>query len=151
MATMRSSLVCVALVSLLARAAAADQTDAQSSGKKSVHAFLATGNGSKRTTTFSADAPAVFVFWKSQGLTVGDTIGAIWIAEELGSGSKESEIRRADFKVYKPADTEGTFSLSRPSGRIWPVGKYRVELYINGGIAEVVKFTIKPGVTIETH
>jgi hypothetical protein len=147
---MRSGLVCVAIVSLLIWTTA-HQTGAQVAGTRSVRAFLATGKGSQRATTFSADAPRIFVFWKGEGLGVGDTIRAIWIAEDVGSGSKETEIRRADFKVYKPEDEQGAFSLSRPAGRVWPVGKYRVELNVNGAIAEVVKFTIKPGVTIEVQ
>jgi hypothetical protein len=147
----RSGLVSAAIVWLLAWFTA-HQTHAQPSGKKSVHAFLAAEKGGKGTTTFSADVPVIYVFWKGEGFQVGDTIRTIWIAEDVGEASpKETEIRRADLKVYKQEDEQGAFSLSRPAGRVWPFGKYRVELYINGGIAEVVKFTIKPGVTIETH
>lgn len=92
----------------------------------------------------------IYVFWKGQGFGVGDTIRAVWIAEDVGAGSKETEIRRADYKVFKQTE-EGAFSLGRPAGRAWPIGKYRVEFYINGSIAEVVKFTVKQGVTIETN
>jgi len=94
----------------------------------------------------------IYVFWKGEGLAIGDTVRAIWIAENVGAASpKDTEIRRADFIVYKREDEQGAFSLSRPGNRIWPVGKYRVDLYLNGEIAEVVKFTITPGVTIETQ
>jgi hypothetical protein len=149
MPAMRSGLVWVAIFSLLA-GATADQTDPQSGDKKSVRAFLATGKGGKRTTTFSADEQMIYVFWKGEGFQVGDTVRCIWVAEDVGAGSKETEIRRADYKVYKQTE-EGGFSLGRPAGRAFPVGKYRVELSINGAIAEVVKFTVKPGVTIEVH
>ncbi len=94
----------------------------------------------------------IWVFWKGEGLAIGDTVRAIWIAEDIGAASpKDTEIRRADLKVATPEDEQGAFSLSRPGNRTWPVGKYRVDLYLNGGIAEVVKFTINSGVTIETH
>ena len=145
----RLGLVCVALGWLAIRVCA-DQTGVESLGKKSVHAFLAARKGGKGTTTFSADVQEIYVVWKGEGFQVGDTIQVTWIAEDVGAGSKESEIRRANYKVYKETE-EGVFSLGRPPGRTWPVGKYRVELYINGSIAEVVKFTIKPGVTIETN
>ena len=151
MSMTRSVLICVALVSLLSWTVAS-QTSAQSSGKKSLHAFLAAGKGSKRTTTFSADTPVVFVFWKGEGLALVDSVGAIWIAEDVGKASaKDTEIRQGDLKIYKPEDVQGAFSLTRPAGKTWPVGKYRVELFINGSIAEVAKFTITPGVTIETQ
>ena len=147
----RSLLICIALVPFL-NWTAAPQTSAESSGKKSLHAFLAAGKGSKRTTTFSADTPVIFVFWKGEGLVVGDLVGAIWIAEDVGKASaKDTEIRQGDLKVYKPEDEHGAFFLTRPVGKAWPVGKYRIELFINGSIAEIAKFTITPGVTIETH
>lgn len=146
----RSRLVCVAIVSLLV-GIVAPEAGAQPVAK-SVHAFLGAEKGSKRTTTFTADAPVIWVFWKGEGLALGDTVRAIWIAEDIGAASpKDTEIRRADLKVNKQEDEEGAFSLSRPGNRSWPVGKYRVDLYLNGGIAEVVKFTINSGVTIETH
>jgi hypothetical protein len=149
--TMRSGLFWLAIFSVLA-GTPTHQAGGQSSVTKSLHAFLAVREGSKRTTTFSADAPAIYVFWKGEGLAIGDTVRAIWIAEDVGAASpKDTEIRRADLKVYKQEDEHGAFSLSRPRNRAWPVGKYRVELYLNGGIAEVAKFTINPGVTIETH
>ena len=149
MPMMRSGLVWVAIFSVLA-GTLAHQTAAQTSGKKSLHAFLAAKKGGKRTTAFSADVPEINVFWKGEGFDVGDAVGCIWVAEDVGAGSKETEIRRADYKVYKQTE-QGGFSLGRPAGRAFPVGKYRVELSINGAIAEVVKFTVKPGVTIEVH
>jgi hypothetical protein len=151
MSRIRSDLVFVAIVSLLSWTTA-HQIGAQSSGRKSLHAFLATGKGGTRTTTFSADVPVIYVFWKGAGLRVGDTVSAIWLAEDVGNLSpKDTEIRRAELRVYKPEDEQSAFSLSRPVSNTWPIGKYRVELFINGSIAEVAKFTIKPGVTIETR
>ena len=151
MSTTRSGLICVAIVSLLSWTASA-QTGAQSSVKKSLHAFVAAGKGSKPTTTFSSDAPVIFVFWKGEGLAVGDLVGAIWFAEDVGKASaKDTEIRRGDLKVYKQEDEQGAFFLIRPVGKTWPVGRYRVELFINGSIAEIAKFTVTPGVTIETR
>ena len=147
---MRSGLASLTIILLLAWFSSQDSA-AQSSGKKSLQAFLAVAKGSKRTTTFSADAPAICAFWEGDGLEVGDTIGAIWIAEDIGGANpKDAEIRRAVYRIFKQEQV-GEFAFSRPGGKTWPVGKYRVELYINGGIADTVKFTITPGVTIETH
>ncbi|HST29979.1 MAG TPA: hypothetical protein VLK27_03995 [Chthoniobacterales bacterium] len=147
---MRSAFVSLAVVFLLAWLGSYPAA-AQSSGEKSLHAFLAPAKGAKRTTTFSTDAPVIYAFWEGKGLDAGDAIQVIWIAEDIGDiGRKNTEIRRADFRIYKPEQV-GAFSLSRPGAKVWPIGQYRVEIYINGGIAEVVKFTITPGVTIETH
>jgi hypothetical protein len=147
---MRSALSVVAIIIVLICASALDAV-AQSSGKKSLHIFLAAGKEGKPTTTFSSDVPDIYAFWKGEALAVGDKIEVVWIAEDIGDAApKETKILEGNVKVYKP-DDEGAFSLSRPRGRVWPVGKYRVDLYINGTIAELMKFTIIPGVTIEVH
>lgn len=146
----RADLVCCAAIVSLLSCVATHQIGAQLPGPKSLHAFLAAKKGGKRTTTFSADVPVIYLVWTGRGFDVGDTVRGVWIAEDVGTGPKEAEIRRADFKVFK-TDEVGVFTLGRPPGKTWPVGKYRVDLYINGAIAEVAKFTIQPGVTIETN
>ena len=122
---------------------------AQSTGKRSLRVFLAAGEDRKSTTAFSSDVPRIYAFWKGEGLAVGDKIKSVWIAEDIGdAGPKETKILEGGANVYK-SDEEGAFSLSRPAYKVWPLGRYRVEIYINGGLADLVKFSIKPGVTIE--
>ena len=125
---------------------------AQSHGVKTLHVFLATQKGGKAVTTFSADVPTIYAFWKGESLNIGDAIRVLWIAEDVGegAGAKETEIRSAQAKIYK-SDADGSFTLSRPEGKNWPVGKYRVQFYVNGSMAEVLKFTIKAGATVEVH
>ena len=145
---MRPALLLVAIIFVLVCANAVEAV-AQSSGKKSIHAYLAVGEDKKATTKFSSDVSRIYAFWKGEALEVGDKIQAVWIAEDLGDAApKESRILEGNIKVFK-RDEHGAFSLSRPRDRIWPVGKYRVEIHINGTLAELVKFTITPGVTIE--
>ncbi len=139
-----------AFLFLLGYASAAESI-AQTGGKKSLQVFLAVDKDRKPTTTFSSDVPGIYAFWKGEALELGDKIQSVWIAEDIGDAApKETKILEGEAKVYKP-DEDGAFSLSRPGGKIWPVGKYRVELYINGGLANVAKFTITTGVTIEVH
>lgn len=147
---MRPALLSIAIILVLVCANAVE-TVAQASGKKSLHVFLALSKESKPATTFSSDVPTINAFWKGEALEVDDKIEAVWIAEDIGDAApKESKILAGEVKAYK-ADDEGAFSLSRPRGRIWPVGMYRVEIRINGSLAQLVKFTITPGVTIEVH
>jgi hypothetical protein len=147
---MRPASLFAAIIFVLGCAGAREAV-AQSTGKKTLHAFLAVGKESKPTTSFSSDVSSIYAFWKGEELEAGDKIQAIWIAEDIGAAApKESKILEGDAKVYK-ADEDGAFSLSRPGGRIWPLGKYRVELYINSNLAELLKFTITSGVTIEMH
>jgi hypothetical protein len=144
---MRPTLLLAAIAFFLLCAGAVEAV-AQSTGRKSVHAYLAVGEDKKARTTFSSDVSRIYAFWKGEALEVGDKIQAVWIAEDVGDAPKESRILEANVNVFK-RDEHGAFSISRPRDRIWPVGKYRVEIHINGSLAELVKFTIKPGVTVE--
>ena len=147
---MRSTLPHLAIVFLLVCVTATEAV-AQSSSRKSIHAFVAADEQRKPRTQFSPDIAKIYVFWKVQALDVGDKIQATWIAEDVGESSpKDTVIRQADIKVFK-SDDEGSIFLARPTGQTWPVGQYRVEFSINGSIAEVVKFTIIPGAKIELH
>jgi hypothetical protein len=147
---MRPAFLFAAITLILVCAGAADAL-AQSSGKKVIHAFTALEKNRKPTTTFSSDALRIYAFWKGESLAVGDKIQSVWIAEDIGDAApKDSKILEGETKVFK-SDDEGSFSLSRPRGGVWPVGKYRVEIYVNEGLADLVKFTITPGVKIETH
>jgi hypothetical protein len=147
---MRSTLPYLAIVFLLVWVTGTEGV-AQSSGRKAIHAFVAADQQRKPRTRFSSDVPRIYACWKGQSLAVGDKIHAVWIAEDVGAASpKDTKIRDAEVQVFK-TDESGEVFLSRPTGQDWPLGKYRVELYLNGSISEVVKFTIEPGVQIETH
>jgi len=124
---------------------------AQSFSKKSLRVFLASAKESKPTTSFSAEVPTIYAFWKGEALEVGDKIRVVWIAEDVGDAApKHDKILEGNVTVLK-SNEDGDFSLSRPGGKAWPLGKYTVELYINGSLAELMHFTIESGVKIETH
>src|ERR1043166_8999249 len=98
---MRFGLVSLVFVSLLSWPGS-DNAVGQSSGKKTLHSFLAVKKGAKRTNTFSADAPTICAFWESENLALGGTIGVVWIAEDVGAASpKATEIRRANYRVFR--------------------------------------------------
>lgn len=124
---------------------------AQSVDLSVVHAFLAKSKEDKPATTFSADVPNVWLIWKGEGLKAGDEIRAIWIAEDVGNfAPKESKIGERSVKVSK-RNEDGTMWLARPSGRPWPIGQYRAEIYIGNRLVQALRFTIQPGVSVEVH
>jgi hypothetical protein len=146
--TMRPALLFTAGIFVLV-CASGIQAIAQSGGTKSLHVYLAADKNKKPTTAFSSDVSSIYAFWQGEALEAGDKIHAIWIAEDVGDAApKDTKILEGDAQVYK-SNEDGAFSLSRPGGRVWPLGKYRVEIYIDGVLAQLVKFTITPGVTIE--
>ena len=147
---MKRTLFLRAVVLVLACAGSFDASG-QSGGTKVVHVFLAKNKSGTPATTFSADVPTIYLVWKGEQLEVGDQIRAVWIAEEVGdSAPKEFKIGERLVTVLKPNE-DGAISLSRPRGRVWPVGGYRTEVYIGKELVQVLRFTIQPGTNVEVH
>ena len=137
--------IAVIAVNALPRAVAA-----QSTGKTLLHATLAKNREGEPTTTFRADSAKIYAFWKGDTLKAGDTIRAVWIAEGISyTGLKDAKITEASVKAYKP-DDDGIFSLARPKGG-WPIGNYRLELYVGDRLAQMLKFTIESDVAVEVR
>ena len=119
-------------------------------GEVTVEAKMTTGPNGEETTTFGADAPKVFVTFKTKGASDGDKIRAVWIADDVGDAAPKGT--KIDEKTLKmEGDTEdGVFSLSKPTNG-WPVGKYRVEIYVNDELVTKLKFTIKGAAKSKKH
>jgi hypothetical protein len=123
----------------------------QSEDKRMVQAYVAKEKEEKPAKTFVADVANIYLIWKGERLQAGDEIRAVWIAEDVGDAApKETKIGERSVTVYKP-DEGGAISLSRPGGRVWPVGRYRTEIYIGKELLQAVRFAIEPGVRVEVH
>lgn len=110
-------------------------------GRKPLRAALALDKDSKPTTAFTADAPKIYAFYIGEALKAGDKVKGVWIAEDVGDvAPKDSKIDEATLVAETPTD-HSAFSLSKPTNG-WPIGKYRVEIYVNDKLAETLKFTI---------
>jgi hypothetical protein len=115
---------------------------------KSVYAVLAKDSKSESTTHFSDNTPTIETFWKGHRLDAGDHVHAIWIAEDVGLvAPKASKVTEISITVHK-SDEEGAFSLARPKEG-WPVGNYRLEIYLNGKLTQMVRFSIDRGVIVD--
>jgi outer membrane usher protein FimD/PapC len=94
------------------------------------------------TTTFASNTPTLYAIFKTEGAKAGDKIRGVLIAEDVGDEAP------ANTKVFETildmdGDTEaGDFTFNKPVNG-WPVGKYRVEIYVNDELATTAKFTIK--------
>jgi len=141
----------VGVVALMVVRAAAVEATAQLVDRRVVHAFLAKDDKGQPATTFPADVLSIYLIWKSEQLQPGDEIRVIWIAEDIGNaGPEESKIGERSIPVHTPNE-DGSCFISRPHDRVWPVGKYRAEVYIGKRAAAVLKFTIQPGANVEVH
>ena len=65
---------------------------------------------------------------------------SIWFAESVTGIAPNTHIDEAEVQAGGGRN-DGTFNLSRPSAG-WPPGRYRVELYLAGLLAETLRFEI---------
>ena len=111
-------------------------------GDVSVKVRMTAGPQDPPSTTFASNTPNLYAIFKTEGAKAGDKIRGVLIAEDVG------DVAPANTKVLETildmeGDTEaGDFSFSKPTNG-WPVGKYRVEIYVNDKLATTAKFTIK--------
>jgi hypothetical protein len=115
--------------------------EAVRAGDVKVEAVMTTSPGGKETTRFASDMPKVFAILKTKGAQQGDKIRGVWIAEDVG-GAAPANSKIDEKALTMDGDTDdGDFSLSKPT-KGWPLGKYRLEIYLNDKLVTTTKFTI---------
>ena len=113
-------------------------------GDAKVEAVIAVDKDTRPTTTFAADVPKLYAFFRTKGTETGDKLRGVWIAEDVGDAAPENTKIDESALTADQDDFYGAFSLSKPT-KGWPVGKYRVEIYNGDELATTVRFTIKAG------
>lgn len=91
--------------------------------------------------TFTKETPKIFAFYRANGLVAGDKLKGVWICEKSDVAPPNYKIDEISLDV-DPKDNDGNFSLSKPTNG-WPVGSYRVEMYINDRLDHTAKFAVK--------
>ena len=124
-------------------------TSMAQAGKPKVEAVIAKDKDTRPTTAFAADVPKLYAFFRSTGTKTGDSLRGVWIAEDVGTAApKDTKIDEAMLTADE-GNFYGAFSLTKPT-KGWPVGKYRVEIYLGDELATTAKFTINAS-TSETE
>lgn len=113
-------------------------------GDAKVEAAIAVDKDTRPATTFAADVPKLYAFFRTKGIEKGDKLRGVWIAENVGEAAPENTRIDESTLTADQDDFYGAFSLSKPT-KGWPVGKYKVEIYAGDELATTVKFTIKAG------
>lgn len=93
--------------------------------------------GSQRVTAFAQDA-VFYVQVDLQNAPDDTTLKAVWTAVEAqdtepGLMITETEITTGDGLVH--------FTLTNDN--LWPVGKYKVDIYLNNQLSKTVEFEVK--------
>ena len=107
-----------------------------------VEAYITNNPEAERASIFSLETHTFYAMFKAKGLSPGDKIRGVWIADDVGDAAP------ANFKIQESALTaqdatmNAQFSMTKPGA--WPRGDYHVEIYVNDQLATKVKFSVKP-------
>jgi hypothetical protein len=94
------------------------------------------------TAVFRPDAPRIVCVFKVEGAKVGTTVKSVWIAENVGKAAPPN-YKIDEKSLALPFINTGSFSLSKPN-KGWPVGTYRLEIYMGSTLAKTLKFSVRP-------
>ena len=107
-----------------------------------VDAYITNSPEAERASIFSPETHTFYAMFKAKGLSPGDKIRGVWIADDVGDAAP------ANFKIQETALTaqdatlDAQFSMTKPGA--WARGDYHVEIYVNDQLAAKVKFSVKP-------
>jgi hypothetical protein len=102
---------------------------------------VSTGPEAEAATTFATDASEIFAIFKTEGISAGDKVRGVLIAEDVGDAAP-ANTKVLEKSLTLKGDTEdGDFSFSKPTNG-WPPGKYRIEIYVNDELGTKTKFLI---------
>jgi hypothetical protein len=70
-------------------------------------------------------------------------VAAVWYVEDVGSAEPCNTPITAPFTLTTSGSRNLDFTLQPPSGAKWPLGVYRVEIYVNGNLDRDVTFNVE--------
>jgi hypothetical protein len=108
----------------------------------SVEVYMTSTAGGEGETSFTPDTAKLFAIFKTKGIKDGDKVRGVLIAEDVGDVAPPNTKVLEKTLALNEDTADGDFNFSKPTTG-WPVGKYRLEIYVNDDLATTAKFTIK--------
>jgi hypothetical protein len=90
---------------------------------------------------FARDTPKIVCVWRGKGIASGTVLKGVWIAEDVGNAAPPN-YKIVDKSITIQVENEGSLNVTKPTNG-WPVGKYRLEIYLNDTLVKTLPFTIK--------
>ena len=93
------------------------------------------------TTTFSIEQPVIHLVATVANAPSDTKVKTVWTAVDVGDAAPaNTKIDEAEVTL----DASGTahFTLSLPASGAWPVGKYKVEVYLNDKLDRTLEYTV---------
>jgi hypothetical protein len=93
------------------------------------------------TTTFSTDQPVIHLVAKVANTPEGTKVKSVWTAVDVGDVAP-ANTKIAETEIVLNSDGNAHFTLSIPDTGVWPVGKYKVEVYLNDKLDRTLEYSV---------
>lgn len=93
------------------------------------------------TTTFAPDQPTLHLVATVANAPSDTKVQASWVAVDIGDVADPNTVIDSAEVTLNDQD-KAHFTLSTPSTGTWPVGKYKVDLYLDGKLTKTVEFSV---------
>ena len=93
------------------------------------------------TTTFPIDQPIIHLVAKVANAPSDTKVKSVWTAVDVGDVAP-ANTQIAEVEVTLDASGTAHFTLSIPDTGVWPVGKYKVDVYLNDKLDRTLEYTI---------
>ena len=90
---------------------------------------------------FARDTSKIVCVWRGKGIKSGTVLKGVWIAEDVGNAAPPN-YKLIEKSMTITVENEGSLNVTKPTNG-WPVGKYRIEIYLNDTRVKSLAFTIK--------
>ena len=94
------------------------------------------------TSTFPTDQPMLHLVVAVANAPSDTKVKAAWTAVDVGEVAPANTLI-AETEVTLNASGNAHFTLSIPDTGVWPVGKYKVDVYLNDKLDRTVNYTVE--------
>ena len=95
------------------------------------------------TSTFPTDQAVIHLVLSVANAPSDTKVKAVWTAVDVGDAAPaNTKIDEKELTLDTSGNTD--FTLSIPSSGVWPVGKYKVEVYLNDKLDRTLEYNIAP-------
>ena len=95
------------------------------------------------TSTFPTDQAVINLVVTVANAPSDTKVKTVWTAVDVGDAAPaNTKIDEAELTM--DASGNAHFTLSLPNSGVWPAGKYKVEIYLNGKLNRTLEYTTTP-------
>lgn len=93
------------------------------------------------TTTFPTDQPIIHLVVNVANAPADTKVKSVWTAVDVGEVAPANTLI-AETEVTLTTSGNAHFTLSIPDTGVWPVGKYKVDVYLNDKLDRTLEYTV---------